>query len=65
MRRLQANLAYLASIAEQHSKPQNPIPQFPAIMEAPGATEAENGKEWLRDMYVKMRELWPDYKGKS
>lgn len=65
MRRLQANLAYLASIAEQHTKPQNPIPQFPAIMEAPGVTEAENGKEWLRDMYVKMRELWPDYRGKT
>lgn len=65
MRRLQANLAYLASIAEQHSKPQNTIPQFPAIMDAPGASESENGKEGLRDMYTKMKELWPDYKSKA
>ncbi len=64
MRRLQANLAYLASIAEHASKPQNPIPQFPAIMDPP-PTEAENAKEGLRDMYLKMRELWPDYKGKA
>lgn len=67
MRRLQANLAYLASIAEQNTKPQNIIPQFPAIMDAPapGPSESENGKEALRDMYTKMKELWPDYKGKT
>ncbi|TAQ90021.1 hypothetical protein B7494_g1657 [Chlorociboria aeruginascens] len=35
MRRLQANLAYLAAIADRSHKPQNQIPSHPAIMNAP------------------------------
>ncbi len=69
MRRLQANLAYLASMAEHnskhHSKPQNAIPPFPAIMDPPAVSEPDDGKEGLRDMYMKMRELWPEYKAKA
>ncbi|KAL8851962.1 MAG: hypothetical protein Q9221_003173 [Calogaya cf. arnoldii] len=67
MRRLQANLAYLASIADRHNKPG---PQFPAIMEAPdtgetGGDDKTGGKEHMKELYAKLRELWPDYvKGK-
>ncbi|KAI4196814.1 MAG: hypothetical protein LQ350_006327 [Teloschistes chrysophthalmus] len=80
MRRLQANLAYLASVADRHHKPGNAIPQYPAIMEAPnlpappppptthaaGAKEGETGeREDLREIYKRLRDLWPEYKGKS
>ncbi|KAL8923229.1 MAG: hypothetical protein Q9172_003206 [Xanthocarpia lactea] len=69
MRRLQANLAYLASVADRHHKPGNAVPQYPAIMEAPDTAEAggENnkaGKENMKDLYARLRELWPEYKGK-
>ncbi|KAI4279094.1 MAG: hypothetical protein LQ337_000517 [Flavoplaca oasis] len=70
MRRLQANLAYLASIADRHNKPGNPGPPFPAIMEAPdtaevGGEDSKGGKENMKELYAKLRELWPDYvKGK-
>ncbi|KAL8673649.1 MAG: hypothetical protein Q9168_001955 [Polycauliona sp. 1 TL-2023] len=71
MRRLQANLAYLASIADRHNKPGNAGPQFPAIMEAPdtaegGGEDNKAGKENMKVLYAKLRELWPDYvKGKA
>ena len=61
MRRLQSNLAYLAGIAERVTKPQNVL-KYPAIMESPSVGEPEEGKESLREMYVRLRELWPDYK---
>ncbi|KAL9576964.1 MAG: hypothetical protein Q9212_006688 [Teloschistes hypoglaucus] len=77
MRRLQANLAYLASVADRHHKPGNAVPQYPAIMEAPnlpppplaataGAKEGKVGeREDLREIYKRLRDLWPEYKGKS
>ncbi|KAI4240125.1 MAG: hypothetical protein LQ352_007712, partial [Teloschistes flavicans] len=79
MRRLQANLAYLASVADRHHKPGNAVPQYPAIMEAPNLPppastkdgEAVNGgrkeeeREDLREIYKRLRDLWPEYKGKS
>ncbi|KAL8686584.1 MAG: hypothetical protein Q9218_007001 [Villophora microphyllina] len=76
MRRLQANLAYLASVADRHHKPGNAVPQYPAIMEAPNLppppsttkdteTEAKEEKEDLREIYHRLRELWPEYKGKA
>lgn len=78
MRRLQANLAYLASVADRHHKPGNAVPQFPAIMEAPNLPLAKEvdagGKEEggdvkgsgndLKEIYKRLRELWPEYKGK-
>lgn len=64
MRRLQSNLAYLAGIAERATKPQNVL-QYPAIMEEPTAGESEDGKEKLRELYGRLRELWPDWKGKQ
>ncbi|KAL8905474.1 MAG: hypothetical protein Q9207_002628 [Kuettlingeria erythrocarpa] len=82
MRRLQANLAYLASVADRHHKPGNAVPPFPAIMEAPNLPspsekqrEAEkdiegddvdaDGRASIRGLYGKLRELWPEYKGKT
>ena len=63
MRRLQSNLTYLAAIAERHTKPQNVL-QYPSIMDCPPGCETDEGKETLREMYVRLRELWPEYKGK-
>ena len=66
MRRLQANLAYLANVADRNHKPGNVVPQFPAIMEPPtheGAS-SEKGKESLREIYARLKELWPEYKGR-
>lgn len=104
MRRLQANLAYLANVADRKHRPENPVPPFPAIMEAPvlpgsgvgnssggtGEGDGENNKggagaeghvkkedgpengggnkdskEILKEMYTKLKELWPEYKGKN
>ncbi|RFU30580.1 hypothetical protein B7463_g5802, partial [Scytalidium lignicola] len=39
MRRLQSNLAYLASIADRSHKPSNQIPPHPAIMSAPNLSQ--------------------------
>ncbi|KAL9630605.1 MAG: hypothetical protein Q9204_004634, partial [Flavoplaca sp. TL-2023a] len=50
--------------------PGNPGPPFPAIMEAPdtaevGGEDSKGGKENMKELYAKLRELWPDYvKGK-
>ncbi len=70
MRRLQSNLAYLASIADRVHKPWNPVPQFPAILEPPSLVEGEEGsekteKKSIRELYGKLKELWPDYKTKA
>ncbi|KAL8681049.1 MAG: hypothetical protein Q9186_002822 [Xanthomendoza sp. 1 TL-2023] len=80
MRRLQANLAYLASVADRHHKPGNAVAQFPAFMEAPslgptavggkdgaeaGEVDGKGRKQSLRELYAKLRELWPEYKGKA
>ncbi|KAL8737622.1 MAG: hypothetical protein Q9181_001495 [Wetmoreana brouardii] len=78
MRRLQANLAYLASVADRHHKPGNAVPQFPAIMEAPNLPPAKDkgmetaegegqkgGGNDLKEIYSRLRELWPEYKGKT
>lgn len=75
MRRLQANLAYLASVADRNHKPGNAVPQFPAIMEAPilppphaNDKEAEkrvddgDARESITELYGKLRGLWPGYK---
>lgn len=63
MRRLQSNLTYLAAIAERHTKPQNVLP-YPAIMECPSGSEGEEVKGTIREMYIRLRELWPEYKGR-
>ena len=78
MRRLQANLAYLASIADRAHKPWNAIPQFPAILEPPPPTsttmttvgEGEEAgekaeKKSIRELYGRLKELWPEYKTKN
>jgi hypothetical protein len=59
MRRLQANLAYLAQNAEKHNKPGQPIQPGPAIMSIPSAP-AE-----LMTLYTKLVDLFPGWKGQS
>lgn len=78
MRRLQANLAYLASVADRSHKPGSTVLQWPVIMEAPNfpplpppsAKEKKeiaekDGKEKIKELYAKLRELWPEYKAKA
>lgn len=59
MRRLQANLAYLAQNAEKNHKPGQQIQPGPAIMSAP-ASPAE-----LTKLYQKLQELFPGWKGQT
>ncbi|KAL8940227.1 MAG: hypothetical protein Q9216_002936 [Gyalolechia sp. 2 TL-2023] len=77
MRRLQANLAYLASVADRSHKPGSVVHQYPAIMEAPNLpspppsakekkeSAEKDGRESIKESYAKLRELWPEYKGKG
>ncbi|KAJ5344467.1 hypothetical protein N7452_002471 [Penicillium brevicompactum] len=53
MRRLQANLAYLATIADRAKKAGGVVPQTPAIMTPPSNIPA------LNDLYAKLNELFP------
>jgi hypothetical protein len=53
MRRLQANLAYLATIADRAKKAGGVVPQTPAIMTPPPNLPA------LNDLYAKLNELFP------
>jgi len=57
VRRLQANLSYLAQNAEKVPKPGQPVQPGPAIMSAP-TTHEELGK-----LYVKLQGLFPGWKG--
>lgn len=52
MRRLQANLAYLATIADRAKKPGGVAPQAPAIMTPPPNLPSIN------DLYTKLNELF-------
>jgi len=73
MRRLQANLAYLAAIADRSHKPSSQIPSHPAYMNAPSiapranipstaalspATDEEN-KEHIKGLYSQLQALFP------
>lgn len=62
MRRLQCNLAYLASIADRSHKPASAIPAMPAIMDppppVPGNTIGEEGMRGLGRMYEELRGLY-------
>ncbi|RPB20637.1 hypothetical protein L211DRAFT_743845, partial [Terfezia boudieri ATCC MYA-4762] len=53
MRRLQANLAYLAAVADGSRKPGAPIPQSPAILVPPPDMPS------LAAPYKKLQELFP------
>ena len=59
MRRLQANLAYLAQNAEKNHKPGQQIQPGPAIM-SPPASPVE-----LTKLYTKLQELFPGWKGQT
>lgn len=52
MRRLQANLAYLATIADRQKKPGSNPPSAPAIMTPPPNLTA------VKDLYAKLNELF-------
>ncbi|MCJ1257043.1 hypothetical protein MMC24_004868 [Lignoscripta atroalba] len=64
MRRLQSNLAYLASIADRSHKPATAIPPYPAIMDGPPATPgsaiSEESMQALKIAYRELRALYPD-----
>ena len=64
MRRLQSNLAYLASISDRPHKPVGTIPPCPAIMDAPPPVEgnaiSDEGMAGLRSQYEHLRSLYPD-----
>ena len=57
MRRLQANLAFLAQSAERHTKPNQSIMPGPAIMNPP------NSPEELVKAYLKLQSLFPGWRG--
>ncbi|GME27390.1 hypothetical protein BKCO1_3700057 [Neofusicoccum parvum] len=57
MRRLQANLSYLASFADHTQNPHKPVPPGPAIMTIPASPQA------LAEMYTKLGTLFPGWKG--
>lgn len=57
MRRLQANLAFLAQNAERHTKPNQNILPGPAIMTLPSSPED------LVKLYTKLQSLFPGWKG--
>lgn len=57
MRRLQANLAFLAQNAEKHTKPNQAILPGPAIMNAPASPDE------LVKLYMKLQSLFPGWKG--
>ena len=57
MRRLQANLAFLAQNAEKHTKPNQNIMPGPAIMVAPASPDE------LVKLYAKLQSLFPGWKG--
>ena len=56
LRRMQANLAYLASLAERHQKPNSQQPPWPQIMTAPP------GDEKLAAMYSRLQALFPQWR---
>ncbi|EKG17770.1 hypothetical protein MPH_04985 [Macrophomina phaseolina MS6] len=57
MRRLQANLSYLASFADRIQNPNKPVPPGPAIMTVPAQPQS------LNEMYTKLQTLFPGWKG--
>lgn len=57
MRRLQANLAFLAQNAEKHTKPNQNIMPGPAIMVAPSSPDE------LVKLYSRLQSLFPGWKG--
>lgn len=59
MRRLQANLSYLAAHAEKEKKPDQPVPPGPAIMTVPTSPAA------VVDMYTKLQGLFPGWRGQQ
>jgi hypothetical protein len=54
MRRLQANLSYLATIADAKKKAGNPMPPGPAIMIPPAHLTS------VHDLYKRLNQLFPD-----
>jgi hypothetical protein len=60
MRRLQANLAFLAQNAEKHTKPNLNIMPGPAIMVAPLAPPSPDE---LVKLYTRLQSLFPGWKG--
>lgn len=56
MRRMQANLAYLANVAERSNRPQTQVLPHPPIMIAPASPPS------LVEKYAAMQSLFPAWK---
>lgn len=56
LRRMQANLAYLASLSERHQKPNSQQPPWPQVM------TGYPGDEKLAGMYTQLQGLFPQWK---
>jgi len=56
MRRMQANLAYLANVAERPNRPGNPVIAWPPIMASPASPPS------LVEMYTKLQSMFPGWK---
>jgi hypothetical protein len=54
MRRLQANLAYLATIADRSKKPGNVVPPGPQILTPPPNVPG------MEELYARLNELFPE-----
>jgi hypothetical protein len=54
MRRLQANLAYLATIADRSKKPGNAVPPGPQILTPPPNVPG------MEELYARLNELFPE-----
>lgn len=59
VRRLQANLSYMAQQCEKHAKPNQVLQPGPAIMSAPSTPDE------LVKLYIKLQSLFPGWKGQS
>ena len=59
MKRMQANLHYIAADAERHHKRPEQLPPGPALMTAPLQTPQ------LTDLYAKLATVFPGWKGRQ
>ena len=69
MRRIQANLAYLAAVSDRSNKPADKIPPHPAILDTlppiPGNTIPDAQLQTLANMYKELKEMFGPVAGKG
>jgi hypothetical protein len=69
MRRIQANLTYLAAASDRMYKPPDKMPAQPAIMDSlpqiPGNTIPEAQLQTLQNLYKELKDLFPGAASKA